>query len=207
MANTPKFEVFVTPIGAAVFPYLITPDTRHVSEGIFKTDVSVPKDIGDDFIERLEGTLNRFFKDELSTTQQATLAHRPVYTMELTYPIFDEGATDEEKAAIKLAFVPEETGNVLFRTKMNAKFTSRKGEVVEQIPVVVMADTGERITENVWGGSIVRVKGQIIPYVNAAGQYAGISLRMKAVQVIELVSGGGNTAFWSDFDVAESTAN
>ena len=83
---------------------------------------------------------------------------------------------------------------------MNAKFTSKKGEVIEQQPVVVAADTGERITDNVWGGSVIRVKGQIIPYVNNAGMYAGLSLRMKAVQVIELVSGGGgSSAFWTDF--------
>jgi hypothetical protein len=50
-------------------------------------------------------------------------------------------------------------------------------------------------------GSVIRIKGQIAPYTNAMSKSAGITLRMKAVQVIERVGGGdGNSSFWTDFD-------
>ncbi len=55
----------------------------------------------------------------------------------------------------------------------------------------------------VYGGSIIRVRGQIVPYTSAAAGICGITLRMKAVQVIDLVTGSGEgSAFWTDFDDA-----
>ena len=207
MAKRPLLETFVSPVGEAIFPYLINPDVRHNADGIFKTDLALTPEEAAPFIERLEGALDKFFKEELNTTQQKTLAHRPVYTPELTRPEYPEGATDEEKAEIRANFEPEETGRLLFRFKMNKQFTNKKGDVITQQPIVVSAETGERVTENIWTGSKIRVKGQIVPYVNNAGQYAGLSLRMKSVQVIELVVGsGGDAAFWTDFGEDDEAA-
>lgn len=194
-----RFEAFVSPIGTAVFPYLITSDTRHDANGTFHVDVSIPKDLAAEFTARLDSALDRYIEVELNSTQKATLARKPVFRLEYTYPEYPEGASDEERAAIKDAFEPVETGNVLFRTKMASQFTTKKGEIVTQTPVVVSADTGERVTENVYMGSTLRVKGQIIPYINAAAQIVGLSLRLKSAQIIELVSGGGS-AYWTDFE-------
>jgi len=199
MVNKTKYEAFVSPIGTAVYPYLISPDVQHNPEGVYKTDLAVPAELAAPFIERLEGVLEGFFTGELNSTQQSTLAKKPVWRLEYTRPEFPQDATDAEKDAIRAAFTPEETGNVLFRIKMNAQFTTKKGEVIKQTPVVVAAETGERITENVWSGSTIRVKGQVVPYVNAAAQIAGVSLRLKSVQVIELVTGGEASGFWTDF--------
>ena len=194
-----RYEAFVSPIGTAVFPYLITPDTRHDANGTFHVDVSLPADLAEEFTARLDSALDRFIDVELNSTQKATLARKPVSRLEYTYPEYPEGASDDERAAIKDAFVPVETGNVLFRTKMASQFTTKKGEIVTQKPVVVSADTGERVTENVYMGSTLRVKGQIIPYINAAAQIVGLSLRLKSAQIIELVTGSGS-AYWTDFE-------
>jgi hypothetical protein len=207
MSSTNKFKypAFVSPVGTAVYPYLITPDIKHDPDGVFKVDVSVPKELAEDFVATLEGTLDQWFKTELNTTQQKTLAKKPVFNLEYSRPEYPEGdITEDERQAIRAAHEPMETGNLLFRCKMKAKFTTRKGEIYEQQPIVVDADTGARITDSVWTGSTIRVKGQIVPYTNAAAQVAGLSLRMKAVQVIDLVTGeGGSAGFWTDFDEAE----
>jgi hypothetical protein len=80
----------------------------------------------------------------------------------------------------------------------------KDGTSFTQEPVIVSADTGERITEPVYGGSVIKVRGQIVPYKNDAAAFAGISLRMKAVQVLDLVSGSGDGAsFWTAFDSDE----
>lgn len=206
MANKPRYEAFVSPVGTAVFPYLITPDTRFNQDGVYVVDLSLPKELAADFISRLEGSLDKYFTEELNTTQQTTLAKKPVFSPEYTRPDYPEDATDEQKAVIKAQHIPEETGNVLFRMKMNAKFTKRTGEIVEQNPIVVDADSGERVTENVWTGSTIRVKGQIIPYVNNAAQVTGLSLRLKSVQVIDLITGSGDGAgFWTDFDTDDAS--
>ena len=208
MAIKPKYEAFVSPVGTAVFPYLITPDTRFNSDGTYVVDLSLPKELAADFTSRLEGTLEKFFTTELNTTQQTTLARKPVFKVEYTRPDYTDAAegdaAEASRQAIKDSHVPEETGNVLFRLKMNAKFTKRNGEIVEQHPIVVDAESGERVTENVWTGSTLRVKGQIIPYINNAAQVAGLSLRLKSVQVIDLVTGSGDGAgFWTNFDVED----
>ena len=202
MSNRVRPEAFVTPIGAGIFPYLTTADVRHDANGTYHVDVSIPKDLAADFVAKLDAALDRFIDVELNSTQKATLARRPVFKPELTFPTFEEGATDAEKQSIRDAFTPEETGNLLFRTKMAAQFTTRTGEIVTQKPVVVSADTGERITDPVYMGSTLRVKGQIIPYVNAAAQIVGLSLRLKSAQIIELKTGSGE-GFWTDFDAED----
>ncbi len=200
MSNArPKYEAFVSPVGTAIFPYLTKPDTRHVDSGVYHVDLSLPKELAADFTARLDRVLDNYMDTELTQTQKMTLARKPVFKPEYTFPEYPEGATDAEREEIKANHVPEETGNVLFRVKMNAQFTTKKGEIVTQQPIVVLAETGERVTDPVFMGSTIRVKGQIIPYVNAAAQTVGLSLRLKSAQVIELVSGSGGT-FWTDFE-------
>lgn len=199
MSNRPRYEAFVSPVGTAIFPYLTAPDMRHDVNGIYHVDVSIPADLAEAFVARLDSVLDKYMETELNTTQKSTLARKPVFKNEVTYPTYPDGATDSEKLEIKNAFVPEETGNLLFRTKMGAQFTTKKGEIVTQQPVVVAADTGERITVPVFMGSTIRVKGQVVPYVNNAAQIVGLSLRLKSAQVIELVTGSGE-GFWTDFE-------
>lgn len=200
---TRTYETFVTPAGEAVFPWVTKADTQHDAAGIYHVDLSVPFEAAQDFIAKLERVRDEFVTT-LPAAKQKSLIPRPVYIDELTRPDYPEDATDEERAAIREAWEGEPTGNVIFRCKMKAKFSNAEGEVFEQSPIVVHADTGERVTEPVYGGSIMKVKGQIVPYTNAASGMVGVTLRMKAVQVIELVSGGGGTGYWTDFDEDEA---
>ena len=194
MADDKKkyLEAFTSPVGEAVFPWLTKADTEHDASGVFHTDLSVPFEAADAFIAKLEKVRNEF-KATLTVAQQGALNDKPVYKDELTRPPKD--ASDEVKAA----FVPEKTGNVLFRMKLKNNVTTGAGETFTQTPILVSADTGEKITDPVYGGSIIRVRGQIVPYTNAASGIVGVTLRMKAVQVIELVTGGsGGSSFWTD---------
>ena len=45
---------------------------------------------------------------------------------------------------------------------------------------------------NVWGGSQIKVSAELIPYYTQMVG-AGISMRLRAAQVIELVEGGSNS--------------
>ena len=198
MADKKYLEAFTSPAGEAVFPWITRADTEHDASGVFHTDLSVPLELAEEFIAKLENARDEFLTT-LSAAQQATLVARPVYKLELTRPVFEPGITDDEKAAIKAAFVGTETGNVLFRFKLKAQVTPKVGEAFTQAPIVVTADTGERVESPVYGGSIIRVRGQIVPYTNVAAAMVGVTLRLKAVQVIELQTGGpGGSSFWTD---------
>ena len=194
-----KYEAFTTPAGEAVFPWISKADTEHDANGVYHVDLSVPAEEAQDFIAKLE-RIRAEFVATLPTVKQKSLALKPVYMEELTRPEYPEGASKEEKAAIRNAWEGEPTGNVIFRIKMKAKVTTQDGTTFEQSPVIVSAETGERIEQPVYGGSIIRVRGQVVPYTNAAAGIAGVTLRMKAVQVIELVSGGGGDSYWTDFE-------
>ena len=209
MSDKKYLETFTSPVGVAVFPWITKADVQHDAAGVFHTDMSVSPDeqATVDFIATLENVLNEFADKELTIAQKAALTAREVYKDEFTRPEFPEGATDDQKAAIKADFVPEPTGLILFRFKMKNNVTTAAGESFSQTPVVVMADTGAACESPVYGGSIIRVRGQIVPYTNASAGNFGVTLRMKAVQVIDLVTGeGGNSAHWTNFDGDEVAA-
>lgn len=195
----PKYKAFVTPVGTAVFPWLTKADTEHDKNGIYHVDVCVPFEQAQPLIAKLEGILADFIGTLPLAKQQAYKA-RQVFIEELTRPTYPENSTAEQRKAIRDNFIGEPTGNVLFRCKCKAVFQGADGELIKQAPVVVDAATGERIEGPVYGGSTIKVKGQVIPYTNAATSLVGLSLRLKAVQVHDLVTGSGGDGFWTDFD-------
>lgn len=198
MTDKPRYEAFTSPVGEAVFPWITKADTTFDTNGVFKTELSLPFEAAQGFIAKLEGVRDAFVQT-LPVGKQQALSARPVYKEELTRPEYPEDATKEEKQALRDAWLGEPTGNVLFKFKLKAHVDTKDGGF-DQKPVVVHAATGEAVEEPVYGGSVVRVRGQIVPYTNDAAGTVGITMRLKAVQVLELVSGeGGQSNFWSDF--------
>lgn len=198
MTDKARYVAFTSPVGEAVFPWLTRADTTYNTTGVYKTDLSVPFELAQDFIAKLEGARNDFVQT-LPIAKQTALAAKPVYAEELTRPDYPEDATDDEKKAIRDAWVGEPTGNVLFRFKLKAHVDTDDGGF-DQAPAVISADTGEKIEDAVFGGSVIRVRGQIVPYTNNASGVVGVTLRLKAVQVVELVTGSGDGGFWTNFD-------
>ena len=199
MAKNYKYELFTSPAGEAVYPWLSEADTKHVPTGIYKTDLSVPMDLAKEFIEKLERIRDEFIST-LPPNKQRTLTPKPVYMEELTRPTYPENATDEDKAAAWENFVQEPTGNALFRFKMKKKVILNDEESFEQEPIIVDATNGAAITDPVYGGSIIRVKGQVVPYTNDASGVVGVTLRLKSVGVLELKTGGEASSVWTEFN-------
>lgn len=199
MADKPKYEAFTTPVGEAIFPWITKADTEHDAGGVFHVDLAVPAEEAQDFIAKLERVRDEFIAT-LPVAKQKSLTPKPVYIDEYTRPEYPDGASKEEKRAIRDAWEGEPTGNVIFRCKMKNTVTLSDGKTFTQSPIVIMAATGEKVDKPVYGGSVLRVRGQIVPYTNAASATVGITLRMKAVQVLEIVTGGGDAEeFWTDF--------
>ena len=203
MSKAPKYEAVTTPVGSAVFPWITKADTKFTPEGTYKVDLAIPEELATDIIHKLE-TIRDEFRATLTMAQQQALHPRPVYTMEMSRPVFPEDCSDEAKEEIKRNHVPEPTGNILLRWKLKATVgAGEHGDGFTQAPVVVSAATGEKIESPVYDGSMIRIKGHVVPYTNAAGGVVGVTLRMRAVQVVELVTGegsGGDDTFWTSFD-------
>ena len=98
--------------------------------------------------------------------------------------------------------IDDETGDVSFKFKLKAKVQGRNGDF-EQKPLVIDARKVP-VTDEVptWNGSRVRIGFQpVVYYTGLVG--AGVSLRMKIVQLIEALDGGGGAGAASGFDVED----
>ena len=105
-----------------------------------------------------------------------------------------------KEAPLPIKDVEDEDGNPT--GEVDIKFKLRAvgqygGDTWEQRPAL-FDSAGKPCTENVGGGSTVKIGAAVIPYYTAMAG-AGVTLRLKAVQVIELVeySAGGGFDSWS----------
>ena len=154
----------VTPVAKAIYPHLNKPDVRFQKEGVYKVTAELSKDDAQDLLKQIEEGL----KTAQAESKSSKTANPP-------YKI-------------------DEDGNYQFNFKCKASGISKTGQTWEQRPKV-FDSKGTPIPKEtiVWGGTTMKVAYEIIPYSNNM-LGSGVSLRLKAVQVHDLVSGGGASA-------------
>lgn len=168
MAN--DFQNMVTPPGVAVYPHLTTPDTKFDANGVYKVSLSLTEEEAAPLIEKVE-----------EVQEEATGMIPPGKRQKLSDPPYYDEMDDQGQP----------TGRVIFKFKMKAKVNTKDGRTLEMSPKLFDSE-GTLMTdvESIWGGSVLRISADMIPfYVAAVG--AGVSLRLKAVQIIDLKTGGG----------------
>lgn len=180
MSEKIKLEKFVTPEGVAVYPHLVRPDTKFDSDGVYTVQLAIEAGAAADFILQLETARDRF-SDEFADENVKNKAKIKKATVAAVY----EDEIDDEG---------EETGRVLIRAKQKALIRGRDG--TEYVKTVKLFDAANnRITpSSLWGGSRLILAGVLIPYYMASTKEVGVSLRLGAAQVLELVEGDGGNA-------------
>lgn len=169
MAEKKKVERFMSPKGTASYPYLTKPDTKFKPDGEYKVSLIVD---GDDASKAID-FLTEQHKAAVAKAKKENAGKR-----------VKEGA---------LPFIENDDGTVTFKFKLKAKVTPKKGAPFEQKPALFDAKGTPLVGEpKVGSGSVIKVSYEVVPYYTAIAG-AGISLRLKAVQIIELkeYSGGG----------------
>lgn len=167
--KTPRYT---SPTGIAQYPYLNKPDTKFNAEGDYK--VSLEIDAAD------AGDICTFLDQQLEAAVARAKKENPGKKIK-------EGTAGYD--------VNEDTGKVVLKFKLKAKGSNKKtGETWDQKPVLFDAK-GKPITKapNVGGGTKCKVSYEVIPYYTAIAG-AGVSLRMRAVQILDLkeFSGGAS---------------
>jgi len=193
MSDKKKFTRVTTPPGIARYPKLNTPDTKYKKDGEYSTKLVLPGDEAQPIIDQYEAELAEFFEAEKQALlEQAEkepknkgklLAKAKGLKLCADRPFKAE--VDEETG--------EETGNWVFNFKMPARI-AREGK-----PDLVLKpdffDAGGKKLSNppeIWGGSKIKVAADFRPFNTQIG--VGISLRLCAVQIIELRQGGSRDA-------------
>lgn len=179
---------FVSPAGTAQYPYLNKPDTKFNPDGEYKCKLEIPADKAQEIVT---------FLDE---QHEQSIA---------------KAKKDNPGKKVKEGEVPytvnEETGAVVVNFKLRAKGKTKDGSEFEQRPAVFDSKGKPLQDAKVGGGSTLKIAYEVIPYYTAIAG-AGVSLRLKAAQIINLVefSGGAGAGAYGfgeeDGYEAEETA-
>ena len=154
-----KLVSFTTPQGVAQYPYLSTPDTKFSEEGDYKVNLILSKEEAAPIISQIDEVM----KDNLETIKKEK---KKSNIKQANLPYFNEEKDDEE------------TGNVVIKFKSKGAYK----------PAIFDAKGTPMLDSNIWAGSEIKVNAAIAPFYTAMVG-AGISLRLRAVQVIQYVEG------------------
>lgn len=181
-----------TPKGTAIYPRLNSPDDKYVAEGEYKVKLAFDAEDPDfiAFRERVEKMVDEVFDAkvaELKADNKGGLASKLVKQ----YPF-----TVEEDAA-----TGDETGRILINSRMKASGTGKKGPWTRKPTIFNARGVALKSPPMVGGGSTLKLSVQLAPYYVAKDKTVGVSTRLEAVQLINLVTGGARSA--SDYGFGE----
>jgi hypothetical protein len=155
-----------TPKGLALDPYLNTPDFKFNADGDYKVTLVLPSDSDE----------TQAFIAKLDAVHAASVAKAK-----------GENKGKRIKVAAMSINTEAEAGKVHIRFRLMAKVTPKEGAAFTQNPALFDA-AGKPMNKVVGGGSVVKLAFVPIPFYSATFG-AGITLRLKAVQVIQLLAG------------------
>lgn len=183
--NYPKVT---SPRGTLIYPHLVEPDTKFVKpDGEYHTKLALPVDEPETnaFVERLEGIMQAYIDENPDDLPPAKLKKAG------RADLFEEEVDDEGN----------ETGRLIFKFKLKAKVKTKTKEW-DQKPRLFDAKA-QPIAGGVnpWTGTEAKVSAEVFPYYMETTKQFGLSLRCQAVQILNLVSGGGASA--DDFGFGE----
>lgn len=181
MSDKPKFKAMTTPKGSALFCKVAEPNTRFNADGEYEATVILNEEEHKDFLQQLDQLAEEAFAAE--TEALKPVAKKKAY---IHKPYSEE--CDKEG---------NPTGNIMIKTKMKAKGKKKDGTPFESAPTIFDAAKPkpkelDRKGLLIGNGSIIRIN--FVPrsyYVQATGM-CGVSLQLRAVQVIDLKSFGGD---------------
>jgi hypothetical protein len=158
-----KFVRITSPIGTAIYPRLTQPDTKFDKDGVYSVDLELdPTDkTASSFIDSLKKAAEEAYKAECEKKGGKKLKRCDLPVKE----------TDDGKVRIKF--------------KLKAKAGNEEKSWTQKPMIFDASGTALQTPPNIGSGSRIKVAFEVVPYFTAMVG-AGISLRMKAVQLLEL---------------------
>jgi len=178
MSNNTEIKPVITPIGSALWAKITEPQSSQYNPTpMYSMDIVYTPEEANDFKLQLNNLLDAYYDEVhagLNDAKKKTLTKNDIF----------KEHTDKDGNL---------TGNLVIKTKQYGK--SMKGDVM---PMPISDASGKVIPDFktlVANGSKVRAKVYPKPYHMASTNSVGISLRLNAVQIVELIpyeqAGGG----------------
>lgn len=190
-------KTYVSPDGIIKYAHISKPNTKFDEGGVYTVDLVID-----------EATKNAFEKDILALTEAAK---QSIYADPKNASRLAKIKKFTDHSPIKAEEDEEgnETGNFIVKFKAKATYTENGVTKPSQKPAVVDAKKKTMNPDIVGRGSKVKVAFRVTPFANDSAKSIGISLRLSAVQVLELVQfgGGGADAFGEEegYEAEEET--
>jgi hypothetical protein len=186
----PSFTQVMTPKGTLVWPKLDQPD-EYKGKKSYSAKIRLSPEDSQKLIAKIEAELDKFWpvaKAELEqklaeakTGPEKAKARKALEEMAKAEPSYKPAYDDDGN----------ETGEYEFNFKMPDHFVGKDKQPVFIKPDVFDAKGKKmKVVPEVWGGTKAIVAGEFRPFSMPIG--VGISLRLKAVQIIELAEKGGD---------------
>ena len=174
-----KNKKFITPLGVAKFPALVEPDTKFNPDGVYKTGLLVDEEAAEPLAKAMTECITEFKERTLAEASPKRRKKLESYTVKEHYQaeIDDDG---------------EETGLVCFKLSLQ-RLVKPKGKPDFYQELGLFDTKNKRIPREglrIWGGTTFIAAGELVPYCLDSAQSFGVSLRMRAVQIHDLRSGG-----------------
>jgi hypothetical protein len=175
-----NYVKIVSSEGISKYAWLTQPDTKFDKDGHYKVNLVVSAETAQPLIKQIDDEMKKSLelakeKNKGKAIKQANLPY--------------ENEVVEGK----------ETGNIEFKFKRKAQIIASDGKVIP-FKVAIFDSAGKPLIDtNVWSGSKMKVSAELMPWYTAMAG-AGVSLRLRAVQITELVEGGAGSAEGYGFD-------
>jgi len=177
-------KTLTTPVGEGSWLHITEPDKKWTPVA-FKASLTLGAKEAAGLVEKL----TPFLEDKMEEMKESHPKKKWV-----KYEPWEDEIGDDNAA----------TGRVTFKFKQNAEITTKTGEVFKQ--KIVIYDSGSRTappkpidlgTKKVSNGSQVAISFEPFAYPNNSTSQVGISLRLKAVQIVEMIEyiPGGAASF------------
>jgi len=162
MNSKKKLVSIVSPKGLASYPFLNNPSTKFKPEGEYSVKLILNAEEGAKFVDQVKAVLRDGYKEQCALLK---------------------------KDKLKMADFPwkeTEDGKIEVKFGQAASYKSKAGEIFER--KIALFDTkGNPVTDTIGSSSALRCAADVYPwYSPALGM--GVSLKLKAVQVVELVA-------------------
>jgi len=179
-----NYVKIVSPEGISQYAWLTQPDTKFDTDGHYKVNLIVPFDKAQPLIKQINA--------EMEASLKIAKEKNKGKTIKLANPPYEE-EMDEKN-------VP--TGNIIFKFKRKAQIIAKDGKVIP-FKVAIFDSSGKPLIDtNVWSGSEMKVSAELVHWFTAMAG-AGVSLRLRAVQITKLVEGGSGNAEGYGFNNVE----
>lgn len=181
---------FVTPKGTFRYPALTKPDFGNDQfpkpNGEYKVQLILSEAEAQSLIEKLQPLYDAAISEGQAKFKELKVEQRKKLGELKQNDLF---ATEYDQDT------EEPTGNLIFKFTMMASGISKKdGKKWERKPAVFDAKGKPLKDVSIWGGTEGKIAFECNPYFIPGTGAAGLKLRLKAAQIINLVSGGGGNS-------------